>query len=770
MKTMKIKGLMILALCLWVMPLFAQLPVGSWRAHLSYYGVHSVAVTPEMVYAASDNGLLFYDKAEKEVGTWSKVDGLSETRISRIFYDQHSGYLVVAYDNSNLDFIRDGKLVNVPDIKNKSMSGTKSIHNMMVREGLLYLACSFGVVIIDLSTLLVQDTWYTQMGNANIEVNDIECFDGKFILASTTGVYATPQNNIALADFSTWEKEGEMGNSNVADMCVWQERLCVLKRAGNEHDTLYYYDGEHWTRSGIEQSPIRAIATRGNELLVGMWNGVVVYDTDESLIFYSPVQDVYSWQNVQDVAFDGDWLWVADDNNGLVEISREWYTVNLKEYDGPFQPSVFSMDYCDGVLAVAPGGVSATWANSWNKPDMAYFSENSWHNVLQKDNPELFEAYDLICVAVNPRNSQEIYGGTFWSGLAKYSGGTLETVYNRFNSPLVSQDTSEARIGGLCFDHYGNLWVSCCYSNVPLAVLKTDGTWATFPLSSFISGTSTLMGQVYVDSRNYKWVVMPRNPNTVVVLDDRGTISTPSDDRITRLNMNIAANIETTSVNCITEDKNGQMWIGCNLGIKVIYSPSQVFSGEAQPQNILIEQMNHWQNLFEFEEVTCIEVDDGNRKWVGTAKSGVFLISADGKKQLLHFTAEDSPLLSNRILDIKIQRKTGEVFFATDEGLVSYRGTATEGSEKYEHVMVFPNPVRETYHGLIAVTGLMENSFCKIADAAGNLVWQGYANGGELTWDGKDFYGQRPATGVYFVFSSDTTGKMKNVAKFLFIH
>ncbi|MDD4395530.1 MAG: Por secretion system protein, partial [Bacteroidales bacterium] len=84
-------------------------------------------------------------------------------------------------------------------------------------------------------------------------------------------------------------------------------------------------------------------------------------------------------------------------------------------------------------------------------------------------------------------------------------------------------------------------------------------------------------------------------------------------------------------------------------------------------------------------------------------------------------------------------------------------------------VLVFPNPVRETYHGTIAVSGLMDNSFCKIADASGNLLWQGYANGGELTWDGKDFYGNRVATGVYFVFSSDQSGKEKNVAKILFI-
>lgn len=277
------------------------------------------------------------------------------------------------------------------------------------------------------------------------------------------------------------------------------------------------------------------------------------------------------------------------------------------------------------------------------------------------------------------------------------------------------------------------------------------------------------MGQILIDSRGYKWIVQPRN-NTIIVLNDNGTLSSPSDDQVTNVNMNVAANIETSSVNCIAEDKDGQIWIGCNLGIKVIFNPAGIFNGGVYPQNILIEQINYVQNLFEFEEVTAIAVDDGNRKWVGTANSGVYLISADGSEQLLHFTADDSPLLGNRISDITINRKNGEVFFATSNGLISYRGTATAGSENYRHVSVFPNPVRENYRGTIAVSGLMDHSFCKIADAAGNLVWQGYANGGEFTWDGTDFYGNRPATGVYFVFASDETGKEKNVAKILFIH
>jgi hypothetical protein len=182
-----------------------------------------------------------------------------------------------------------------------------------------------------------------------------------------------------------------------------------------------------------------------------------------------------------------------------------------------------------------------------------------------------------------------------------------------------------------------------------------------------------------------------------------------------------------------------------------------------------IGDTSYVQILLEFEYVTCIAVDAANRKWIGTRSAGVFFVSPNGTQELFHFTTDNSPLFSNQINDIKINPENGEVFFATEGGLISYKGTATMGKENYKEALVYPNPVRENYYGPIAVKGLMEDSFCKITDAAGKLVWQGYAYGGQLIWNGKDFYGKRPATGVYFVMASSKTGKEKTVAKFLFI-
>ena len=84
--------------------------------------------------------------------------------------------------------------------------------------------------------------------------------------------------------------------------------------------------------------------------------------------------------------------------------------------------------------------------------------------------------------------------------------------------------------------------------------------------------------------------------------------------------------------------------------------------------------------------------------------------------------------------------------------------------------MVFPNPVRPNYNGTIAISGMVTNANVKITDTYGNLVYQTTALGGQAIWNGKNFDGQRVATGVYLVFSTDEdTGEQGAMAKILFV-
>ena len=265
------------------------------------------------------------------------------------------------------------------------------------------------------------------------------------------------------------------------------------------------------------------------------------------------------------------------------------------------------------------------------------------------------------------------------------------------------------------------------------------------------------------------------------------TPNNPADDKYRLLNSSPGnGNIPGTTVLAMAEDKNGEVWVGTEKGVGVFYSPENIFSGSNfDAQQILVTQGSYVQYLLENETVTAIAVDGANQKWIGTDRGGVFLFSPDGTKEIFHFTAENSPLLSNRITDIAIS-KDGNVYFATDNGVISYRGSATP-TETDGTVYAFPNPVREDFDGCIAVRGLAENAQVRITDIAGNLVFSGQAGaftvsgcesvsgvqtgvyGGQVVWDGRNFDGKKARTGVYLVYAADDAGQEKVVTKSLII-
>ena len=203
----------------------------------------------------------------------------------------------------------------------------------------------------------------------------------------------------------------------------------------------------------------------------------------------------------------------------------------------------------------------------------------------------------------------------------------------------------------------------------------------------------------------------------------------------------------------------------------MIYTPENVFTGSNyDAQQILVNEGGFIQPLLQSEVVTAIAVDGANRKWIGTEKAGVFLMSADGTTQLTHFTVDNSPLFSNTITSIAIDNITGEVYFGTDKGIISFKGTATKGTATYTNVLVYPNPVSENFTGTIGIRGLVANADVKITDITGTLIYKTTAEGGQAVWNGKNFKGEKAQTGVYLVYCSNADGSATLVTKIMFIN
>jgi len=198
-----------------------------------------------------------------------------------------------------------------------------------------------------------------------------------------------------------------------------------------------------------------------------------------------------------------------------------------------------------------------------------------------------------------------------------------------------------------------------------------------------------------------------------------------------------------------------------------VYNSDYTCSRVKIPRN---DSTNYADYLLVGENVIAIAIDGANRKWIGTRASGVYLMSENGQKTIQHFTVSNSPLLSNNIMSIAINPVTGEVFFGTDQGIVSYQSDANEASTSFGDVYAYPNPVRQGYTGVITITGLMENSQVKITDITGNLICETVSNGSIATWDCKDVHGRKVSTGIYLAICANADGTQSAITKILVIN
>jgi hypothetical protein len=272
-----------------------------------------------------------------------------------------------------------------------------------------------------------------------------------------------------------------------------------------------------------------------------------------------------------------------------------------------------------------------------------------------------------------------------------------------------------------------------------------------------------------VDTYDQKWM-LPRttqaNPNYILVFNEKNA----EGNQVRGLKSGAGyGNLPGTSVMAIAEDLDGEIWVGTDEGIAVFYNPQNIYEGE-DAQQILVNIDGYTQYLLETEIVKAIAVDGANRKWCGTERAGVFLISADGTEQIENFTEDNSPLFSNNITSLAYNGETGEVFIGTAKGLISYKSDATEGQDPQTDVYAYPNPVRPGYTGPIAIKGLARDAIVKITDVTGTLIYETRAEGGQATWNGYNFDGRRANTGVFMVFVSGDDGSDALVTKILFIN
>ncbi|MES2518038.1 MAG: two-component regulator propeller domain-containing protein [Bacteroidota bacterium] len=331
---------------------------------------------------------------------------------------------------------------------------------------------------------------------------------------------------------------------------------------------------------------------------------------------------------------------------------------------------------------------------------------------------------------------------------------TLNAI-NILNDNLKINKISEVKIQqpqNLQADTQGKYWIADSKNGL---LSNAEGNYKTFSPTSTDTLYQTRIDSVVVDLDGNRWSRMGDYGGILV--------ENPKKQRQLVYSGVGSGNLPSNTVKTLAVDKDGQMWVGTDKGVVVFDNPSAVFSGKNFDAYTPVFERRR---LLGNETVTSIAVDGGNRKWMGTL-NGIFLFNPDGTELVSNFTEKNTPLPTSEISYISTEPTTGEVYIRTPKGMVSYRGTATEGSLKQDEnaVKVFPNPVRPDFEGQIGIEGLVENAFVKITDVVGNLVYETRANGGTAVWNGRTLAGGRVETGIYLIFSGNVKGEEALVSR-----
>ncbi len=747
----------------------SDLAIGQWKSHLPFHAGVSVTQSDANIYYGTRHALLVIDKSDRALQRMTKVEGLSQTGVKLVSYNRQGEVLLIVYDDSNIDLLRESSVVTLPDIARSTLiQGEKIIYHIhMANDSLAYLSANFGMATLNLRSGLFPNTVKTP-----VPVLATCTFQGFIYAATEEGLYrADPASGLNIDDFSNWEwlvdASGFPSEYRSNALAVFQDQLFFPA-----NDSLYRYDGQtaRYVHHASGYTP-EFLSAEGTQLIAGY---LCLGNCPGKVFFHSGTGDFRAGGgqcvNKPTYALEDETgsIWYADEGRFFRVASDATADCQWIDVNSPYSNNVYEMAFDNGQLWVAAGGVNLTFSPLFRRDGFFSYIDGTWKAYSTNNVAALNGVADFLDIAIHPENGK-IYAGAFLDALVEYDPAQdTYTVYDETNSSLqwATLDFERSRVAGLDFDADNNLWVCNHNAPRPLSVLTADNKWQNFNLACV--GDNQFF-KVAVDDYGYKWL-MSTNSGTGLVIFDEGELSDPSDDRCKVINA-ANSNLPTNEITAITKDREGAMWVGTKLG-PIVFQCDPFDNGGPCTGNLpYVEVDGIGANLLEYQDIRAIGVDGANRKWFGTA-TGVFVISPQGDEQVAYFSKDNSPLFDNNITSFAFDHEEGEVFIGTQAGIISYRTDATRGSEYHQpDLTVFPNPVRADYDGPIAVKGLAEDATVKITDVSGRLVFQTIANGGLATWDGKDYTGRKVQSGVYLIFatSKNSFDPDVTVAKVLFM-
>jgi len=721
-----------------------------WQGYFSYFNITDLDESENKIYAASENTIFIYDNASQTTEKITSIQGLSGDQISKIYHSGTYNLTCVGYENGLLQIIMDNNqnVFTIVDIRDKvSISpNDKRINNFFEFDGILYISTDFGIAEYNLATLEFEDSFFIGANGNQIQINQITINDGKIYAAtSSEGIKTAALNDPNLIDFQSWQTEY---SGNWKGVVTFSNSIFGLRR----NNTINRLENGNSVLFNAVGSNVRGFNVSGNQLVITAENQVLAYNSELNLeAFFDQIQDEEFNINTSVASSNGYFLGhaslgllnsISGNSNDFLELSP----------DGPLLNRIFHLESSSTDLWVTFGEYDQ-FLNPFplNQRGLSHLTPEEWINIKVED---LNNAAELSDVSIDPSNPDRVFVSSYFDGLLEIQNNELIQQYDSSNSIIegVPSNVNDNRISGSVFDSQGNLYFANSLSENQLKRLNTNGSFENVDASDgFLNPTETFSSKIVIDDTDNIFIGTLRDG--VVAFSSNTGISALISSNVRGVNFPDAFGANP-SITALEIDQDSRLWIGTDEGLRVMSNPPSIFdeNTSVNVSPIIIEDIDGVAQELLFEQfITDIAVDGANNKWISTADSGVFQVSPNGQEVLNIFNQTNSPLPTNGVRTVAINPATGEVFFGTTNGLLSFSSRITDGNDTLENLRAYPNPVRPNYNGLVTIDGLLDGANVKITDVTGNLVFEEFASGGTLEWDTRAFGKHKVASGVYFI-------------------
>lgn len=726
-----------------------------WTDLFSYNNVLAMKEDNGRIVAATQNGLFFYNMSSGEISKLSKANGLHEVKISAFDYNPDTKIGLIGYNSGALDLITPEGITYVVDIPIATgYTGSKKINHISINGDKAVVSVGYGVSIYDLKRKEFGDTCFFGNNGVFEGSNEAVIHDNKVYSVTNTGL-KSHDFSLNFPIFSTW-------TTNSAGS---------FKQISAKTSIVYSSATQAFLFNNGVSTPIPQSFTNITDIVTGQDKIVV---TDKSRIYILNSNGALNTATT-----------VEEDSNTASIISGKLYAGTMKsglkdeakktyKPDGPYYNYTYKINLLDNnQLLVSSGGRTDQYngpINNVDNPGFYYFDGTKWlYPSYFVNSTRNFNVLDAV---KNPYNQTEFFfannfGGSNSNGVYKLKFNTSTNDFEFIKKyDLGSIDNVwYSRPVGFTNDPDNNLFLSISFIDEPkvFGFGAYDRSSDDFKIIKTSINTEASQKPIYYN--NMLWFALPRAAQ-FVAYDYKKTPQNPSDDQSFLLGLSNGFPSNSNGTVSFAADKDDTGWIGTNQGLRILPNASTAVKNNPTVEPIIISQNGLGEELFRNSEILQIEVDEANNKWISVAGGGVYYLSPDGEKTLKLFNKENSPLPTNEVTDIKVDKKNGKVYFATYDGIVVYQGDVAELTSGFGNVLVYPNPVvQSTFKGNVTIKGLAQKTNIRITDAAGNLVHSAVSTSGYYEWNLNNQRGNRVASGIYYVLMTNADGSDKATAK-----